>query len=131
MEYPHERYAKMLIYNKIGYAETLSTKDCFELMLEFVKLEKQLAEEWEKIATDALALKPCSPMLLPIGHWCNSKGHEDVEAEPAQTDTPIPMIIGPCPYECGESHMIPCAPGDKCPCFSKEECEGCGNTHLA
>jgi hypothetical protein len=37
------------------------------------------------------------------------------------------MIIGPCPYECGESHMIPCAP--KCPAFSKETCEGCGKQY--
>jgi len=33
------------------------------------------------------------------------------------------MIMGGCPYDCGEGHIIPIAP--ECPAFSVEQCEGC------
>lgn len=57
---PHEEYARRLIIGRVGYAETISKKDCFELMLEFGELEKRMCDHWRQIAEDYAATKPPS-----------------------------------------------------------------------
>jgi hypothetical protein len=61
---PHEEYAKRLIRAKVGYfAETIPVKDCFDLMLQFSEAEMRIANEYHKIASEALGLQLPKPFL--------------------------------------------------------------------
>ena len=60
----YEEYAKRLIRAKVGYsAETIPVKDCLDLMQQFSEAEMRIANDYHKVACDALDLQLPKPFL--------------------------------------------------------------------
>ena len=55
-----------LIRAKFGglIPETITPKECLELMQQFAEYESRIAEEYRRIATDAVNCRPVPPLII-------------------------------------------------------------------